>query len=105
MDQHSNFKMQVVQGDFPIKYGPITLKHPWSFSYNHWAIAKLDIKMQWEINLFTFFLFIDQNAMIFFSYVTRYAFQQNLLLELILDLWKCLKKKNLHFHYNNKRFY
>ena len=29
MDQNSNVDLQVVQGDFPIKYGPKTLKHPW----------------------------------------------------------------------------
>ena len=32
MDQNSNVNLQVVQGDFPIKYGPKTLKHPWSIS-------------------------------------------------------------------------
>ena len=32
MDKHSNVNLQVVQGDFPIKYGPKTLKHPWSIS-------------------------------------------------------------------------
>ena len=30
MDQNSNINLQVVQGNFPIKYGPKTLKHPWS---------------------------------------------------------------------------
>ena len=28
----SNVNFKVVQVDFPIKYGPITLKHPWSIS-------------------------------------------------------------------------
>ena len=28
MDQHSNVHLKVVQGDFPIKYGPKTLKTP-----------------------------------------------------------------------------
>ena len=32
MDQKSNVHLQVVQGDSPIKYGPKTLKHPWSIS-------------------------------------------------------------------------
>ena len=32
MDQNSNTNLQVVQGDFPIKYGPKTLKHPWVIS-------------------------------------------------------------------------
>ena len=32
MDQHSNVNLQVVQGDFPIKYGPKTQIHPWSIS-------------------------------------------------------------------------
>ena len=27
-----HFCLEVVQGDFPIKYGPKTLKHPWSIS-------------------------------------------------------------------------
>ena len=40
MDQNSNLNLQVVQGDFPIKYGPKTLKHPF--------------KIQWEIHFFTF---------------------------------------------------
>ena len=31
MDQNSNVNLKVVvQGDFPIKYGPKTQKHPWS---------------------------------------------------------------------------
>ena len=32
MDQNSNVNLQVVDGDFPIKYGPKTLKHSWSIS-------------------------------------------------------------------------
>ena len=32
IDRNSNFNLQVVQGDFPIKYGPRTLKHQWSIS-------------------------------------------------------------------------
>ena len=32
MDQNSNVNLQVVLGDFPIKYGPKTQKHPWSIS-------------------------------------------------------------------------
>ena len=30
IDQNSKVNLQVVQGNFPIKYGPKTLKHPWS---------------------------------------------------------------------------
>ena len=30
MDQNSIDNLQVVHGDFPIKFGPKTLKHPWS---------------------------------------------------------------------------
>ena len=33
MDQNSNFNRKVIQGDFPIKYGTKTLKHPWSISF------------------------------------------------------------------------
>jgi hypothetical protein len=29
MDQNSNVNLQVVQGDFPIKYGPKTLNNPY----------------------------------------------------------------------------
>ena len=32
MDRNSNVNLQVLQGDFPIKYGPKTLKHPWTIS-------------------------------------------------------------------------
>ena len=32
MDQNSNVNLKVVQADFSIKYGPKTLKHPWSIS-------------------------------------------------------------------------
>ena len=32
MDQNSNVNLIVVEGDFPIKYGPKTLKPPWSIS-------------------------------------------------------------------------
>ena len=32
MDQNSNVNLQVVQGDFPIKYGPKSRKHLGSIS-------------------------------------------------------------------------
>ena len=52
-----------------------------------------NFKIQWEIHFFTF-LIIDQNALKKkFSFVIRYTFQSNLLLELILDLGKCPYQK------------
>ena len=32
MDQNSKNNFEVAQGNFPIKYGPKTLKQPWSIS-------------------------------------------------------------------------
>ena len=46
----------MAQGDFPIKYGPKTLKHPWSIS----TFQNYNFKIQWEINFLTF-LYVGQN--------------------------------------------
>ena len=60
MDQNSNVNLQVVQGDFPVKYGPKTLKHPWSISLKKpWAILKLQFYKTIENHFFYFFI-IDE---------------------------------------------
>ena len=43
MDQNSNVDLLVVQGDFRIKYGPKTPKHPWSISFK--TIGHFKIKI------------------------------------------------------------
>ena len=69
MDQNSNVSLQVVQVEFPIKYGPKTPMV--NLIFNYWS----------------------KRSEIVFSYVFRYTIQSNLLLELNLDLGKCPKKK------------
>ena len=43
MDQNSNVNLQVVRGDFPMKYGPITLKYPWPVSLKAFGHFKITI--------------------------------------------------------------
>ena len=43
MDQNSNVNLQVVQGDFPIKYGPKTPKNPWPISFKNLGHFKITI--------------------------------------------------------------
>ena len=54
MDQISNVNLQVVQGDFPIKYGPKTLKHPWSISQKTLGHFEITFKNTMENPFFTF---------------------------------------------------
>ena len=54
---NSNVNLQGVQGDFPIKYGPKTLKHQWSISKNLRPKAKYNEKSLWN------FLLIDPKAL------------------------------------------
>ena len=60
MDQNSNVNLQVVQGYFPIIYGPKTLKHPWSISWKPIGHFKITFK---KYNCKQFFTFskTDQN--------------------------------------------
>ena len=62
MDQNSNVNLQVVQGDFPLKSGPKTLKHPWSISLKtlgHYEITFLKYNGK---SIFLKFSNTDQNA-------------------------------------------
>ena len=55
MNENSNFNLQVVPGDFTIKYGSKTLKHPWSISKkNLRPFQNYILKIQWDINFLTF---------------------------------------------------
>ena len=68
MDQNSNVNLQVVQGDFPIKYGPKThgqyLKKPYLGNF----------KIQCEIPFVLLFFIIDQNALKKNCSIIRYTF-------------------------------
>ena len=49
MDQNSNVNLKVVQGDFPIKYGPKTLKTPMvNLLKNLRPFQNYFLKIQWE---------------------------------------------------------
>ena len=75
MDQNWNINLQVVQGDFHIKYGPKTLKHPWSISLKtigHFEITFLKYNGK---SIFFNFSNTDQNVPIFLknsNYIALY---------------------------------
>ena len=91
MDQNSNVNLQVVQVDFPIKYGPKTFKHPWLI------FKKKTVAILWlQFKILFFYLFIKSSGKKI-RYIIRYTFQSYLLSKLVLDLGKCPKKKTYTF--------
>ena len=55
MDQNANVNLQVVQGDFSLKYGPKTLKHTWSISLNPLRpFQNYILNIQWETHFLLF---------------------------------------------------
>ena len=62
MDQNTNVNLNVVQGDFPIKYRPKTLKTPMVNLFKNLRLFQNYIlKIQWEIHFLTYSN-TDQNA-------------------------------------------
>ena len=62
MDQNSNLNLQVVQGDFPIKYKPKTQKIPMvNLLKNLRPFRNYIFKIHWKIHFLTFSN-TDQNA-------------------------------------------
>ena len=56
MEQNSNVNLQVVQSDFPTKYGPKTLKDPWSISFKTLDHFEITIVKYNGIFFLTFFI-------------------------------------------------
>ena len=52
MDQNSNVNLKMAQGDFPMKYSPKTLKHPWSISQKTLGHFKMTILKYNEKSIF-----------------------------------------------------
>ena len=74
--------------------GRSTLRPIESICRNVPTRLKLRFTGGWEVNFFVFFSsFLSKRSELFFSYVIRYTFQSSLLLELILDLGKCRRRK------------
>ena len=53
MDQNLNVNLKVVEGDFPIKYGPKTKNTNSKFFKNLKPFQNYISKIQWEIHFFT----------------------------------------------------
>ena len=60
MDKNSNVNLEVLQGDFPIKYGPKSLKHPWSICYKNLGYFKSTFLNTMGNYFFLLFLNTDQ---------------------------------------------
>ena len=64
MDQNSNVNLQVVQGNFQLKYGPNTLKHPWSISFKKKTLGHFKITiLKYDWKFIVLLLIIDQTAL------------------------------------------
>ena len=92
MDQNSNVNPQRVLGKFAMKFGPKTLKHPWSISLKTLGNFEITI-LKYNGKSIFLLLILDENTLNFSGYVIIYTFQSHMLSELILDLMKCPNQK------------
>ena len=71
MNQNSNVNLQVVQGDFPIKYGTKNYKTPMVNHLKHLRpFQNYIFKIQWEIHFLTFSN-TDQNGLSYLEFFLK----------------------------------